>query len=190
MEATAAQYPVQLEIDFPTQCNRLTTFFRLVVIIPIAIIQYLIGGILFPAVLLMLLFRKKYPRWWFDWNLNLSRFNFRITAYMLLLTHDYPSTDEQQAVHLELEYPDAGQLSRGLPLVKWFLVIPHIIVLYILGICVAVLTLVSWFAVLFTGRYPQSFFNFVVGVIRWGLRVQAYAMILTTDKYPPFSLKA
>ena len=146
-------------------------------------------GILFLPVLLLILFRGKYPKWWFDWNLALTRFTMRVGAYALLLRHEYPSTDEEQAVHVELDYPDVtGQLSRGLPLVKWFLAIPHFIVLWFLGIAVFFVTIFAWFAILFTGRYPQGLFDFVVGVLRWSLRVQAYAMILTTDKYPPFSL--
>ena len=189
MAATISAYPAGFEIDYQPQANRLTTFFRLIITIPILIIQSLLGNILFVPVLLMLLFRKKYPRWWFEWNLNLSRFSFRISAYLLLLTHEYPSTDDEQSVHLQIEQPDASQLSRGLPLIKWFLAIPHIIVLYFLFIAVVVLTFISWFAILFTGRYPQSFFNFVIGVMRWMLRVQAYAILLTTDKYPPFSLQ-
>ncbi len=190
MEAAIAPYPATLEIDYPEKANRLTTFFRLVVMLPVVIILYLIGrGLTFPVVLAML-FRKKYPRWWYDWNLNLTRFGFRIFSYALLLTQAYPSLDEEQGVHLDLVPPDASQLSRGLPLVKWFLAIPHYVVLYILWIAVSVVTLLSWFAILFTGRYPRSFFGFVTGVLRWLLRVEAYAFLLTTDRYPPFSLSA
>jgi Domain of unknown function (DUF4389) len=137
----------------------------------------------------MILFRKKYPKWWFDWNLALSRFSYRVSAYVLLLTDVYPSTDEEQAVHLDLVYPDAQtQLGRGWPLIKWFLAIPHYIILIFLFIAVFVLSIIAWFAILFTGRYPRSFFDFVVGVARWGLRVEVYAALLITDKYPPFSL--
>lgn len=191
-EATTQGYPATLSIDYPEKADRLTTFFRLIVIIPISIVLSLIyyaAGYLFFAVLLMILFRKKYPRWWFEWNLGLTRFAMRVTSYMMLLTHEYPSTDDLQSVRLELVYPDTENLGRGMPLVKWLLAIPHWFVLYFLMIGVFVVTVIAWFAILFTGRYPQGMFDFVVGVLRWSLRVQAYAVLLTTDKYPPFSLE-
>jgi hypothetical protein len=200
-------YPLTFSVEYPDRpLNRLTSFFRVIWIIPIGIIAGLLGsgnlsleglgyswswaagGILFIPVLLMLLFRKKYPRWWFDWNLNLSRFLARVGAYAALLRDEYPSTDEEQAVHLDFPYPDAQQLSRGLPIVKWFLAIPHWIVLYFLWIGAIVCVIIAWFAILFTGRYPRSLFDYVVGVNRWTLRVGAYAFLLITDRYPPFSL--
>jgi hypothetical protein len=203
-------YPATLAIDYPDrQLNRLTSFFRIFTVIPIAIILGLLTssnyaafggawrsgayagiGFLFFPLLLMILFRKKYPRWWFDWNLALARFSYRVSAYLLLLTDVYPSTDEEQSVHLELNYPNAKtELGRGWPLIKWFLAIPHYIVLFFLAIAAFVVWIVAWFAVLFTGRYPRSLFDFTVGVLRWGLRVEAYALLLVTDKYPPFSLE-
>ncbi len=206
---TAPEYPATLTIDYPDgPLNRLTTFFRGVTVIPIAIILALVsgslselsmpfgltwewgaGGILFLPVLLMILFRKKYPRWWFDWNLALTRFGNRVSAYAGLLTDVYPSTDEEQSVHIEILYPDAQEdLSRGLPLVKWLLAIPHYSVLGFLGIASFVCVVVAWFAILFTGRYPRGLFDFVVGVFRWSLRVAAYSFLLVTDRYPPFSL--
>jgi hypothetical protein len=138
----------------------------------------------------MILFRKKYPRWWFDWNLNISRFGYRVGAYFLLLRDEYPSTDEEQAVHLNLNYPDVQtELGRGWPLIKWFLAIPLYIVLYFLWIGAFFVWIITWFAILFTGRFPRSLFDYMVGVFRWTLRVEAYAIILVTDKYPPFSLE-
>jgi hypothetical protein len=138
---------------------------------------------------LLILFRQKYPRWWFDWNLQLLRFSHRVAVYVALLRDEYPSTDEEQAVHLDLQYPDAqAGLNRWLPLVKWFLAIPHYIVLLFLAIAAFVVVVIAWFAILFTGRYPRGLFDFVVGVTRWTLRVEAYALVLTTDRYPPFSL--
>lgn len=202
--AVGGAYPVTLSIDYPDRpLNRLTTFFRIFTVIPIAIILLLIDGsdsnfgaglttigFLFIPLLLMILFRRKYPRWWFDWNLAFTRFSYRVTTYLFLLRDEYPSTDEEQAVHLDLTYPEVGTLGRGWPLVKWLLAIPHYIVLMILWCLGLVVLLFAWFAIMFTGRYPRGFFDFVVGVGRWQLRVWAYSFLLTTDKYPPFSLKA
>jgi hypothetical protein len=201
-------YPTSLSIDvFDGVRDKLTTFFRPFVAVPILIIMGLLGGgsmiswqespwsfefptaamVVLPTVL-MLLFQQKYPRWWFDWNLAMTRFAVRIGSFMTLLRDEYPSTDEEQAVHLDIPYPDAAQLSRGLPLVKWFLAIPHFIVLGFLSIAVFVCVVIAWFAILFTGKYPESLREFVVGFFRWELRVAAYALLLTTDMYPPFSL--
>ncbi len=206
---TTPAYPVTLTIDYPDRSlNRLTTFFRIFAVIPIVIILalvsggisdwgatsnwtwlYAMGGILFLPILLMILFRQKYPKWWFDWNIALTKFGIRVGTYIGLLTDVYPSTDEEQAVHLEIPYPDVPKdLSRGLPLVKWFLAIPHYIILFFLGIAAIVCVVIAWFAILFTGRYPRGLFDFVVGVCRWALRVEAYAFLLTTDRYPLFSL--
>jgi hypothetical protein len=185
------QYPVQLSIEYPDRSlDRLTTAFRVIVVIPILIVMAAIqGGILFFPVLLMIVFRQKYPRWWYDWNLEFLRFQTRIGAYLGLLDDRYPSTDEHQSLSLELPYPDAKQgLNRWLPLVKWLLAIPHYIVLIFLGLAAIVCVIIAWFAILFTGRYPRGLFGFVVGVMRWGTRVTAYAFVLVTDRYPPFRL--
>jgi hypothetical protein len=148
-----------------------------------------IAGSLAVATALMIVFRQRYPRWWFDFQLGLARFTYRIGSYLALLRDEYPSTEDEQAVHLELDYPDAGQLNRWLPLVKWLLAIPHYIVLVVLVLFTIVAVLVAWVAILVTGTYPRGLFDFVVGVGRWGLRVQAYALLLVTDRYPPFSLR-
>ena len=204
-------YPATLNVDYPDrQLNRLTSFFRIFMIIPIIIIlglltslsfdwgdrdpgrnwQFGTAAVVFLPLVLMILFRQKYPKWWFDWNLNLTRFGYRVGAYFALLRDEYPSTDEEQAVHINLLYPDVQtQLGRGWPLIKWFLAIPHYIVLFFLGIAAWVCVIIAWFAILFTRRYPKGLFEFVVGVMRWGLRVEAYAFLLITDKYPPFSLE-
>ena len=207
-----AIYPVQFSVDYPDRpLNRLTTFFRLFVAIPILIVLGSVaggtwqwstqnhttavaagaGGLLFFAPLLMILFRQKYPRWWFDWNLELLRFANRVGVYLALMDDRYPSTDEQQSVHLDYPYPDAQRdLNRWLPLVKWFLAIPHYVVLFFLYIGGVRRVIVAWFAILFTGRYPRGLFDFVEGVIRWHNRVVAYAFMLVTDQYPPFRLSA
>ncbi len=208
MDNLPAGFPATLEIDYPDrELDRLTTAFRLFTVIPIAIILSLLtratvragsvsyvigsGGVVFLATALMLLFRQKYPRWWFDWNLALTKFSTRVAAYLALLRDEYPSTDDEQAVHVGIPYPDATRdLNRWLPLVKWFLAIPHYVVLCFLCIAACVCVIVAWFAILFTGRYPRSLFAFVVGVLRWWLRVAAYAFLLTTDRYPPFSVAA
>jgi hypothetical protein len=210
-------YAARLEVDYPEEPNRLTTLFRLVLVIPIVIILSIIsatadstyvviseagetvskitttsGGIagaLFLATLLMILFRQRYPRWWFDFAREFARFAMRVGAYIMLLTDEYPSTEDEQTVHLEVDYPDVKQdLNRWLPLVKWFLAIPHFIVLFFLAIGAFFAVIVAWFAILFTGRYPRGLFDYLVGVSRWALRVEAYAMLLVTDRYPPFSL--
>jgi hypothetical protein len=201
-------YPVEFAVDYPDRdLDRLTTLLRPIVAIPIIVVAASVsgglrgedgrgmvaaaGGILFLGPLLMILFRQKYPRWWFDWNLLLSRFSNRIGAYMLLMDDRYPSTDEEQAVHLEIPYPDAANdLNRWLPLVKWILAIPHYFVLMFLYIALIVTVILSWFAILFTGRYPRSLFDFAVGVLRWTNRVGAYTFLLATDRYPPFRLSA
>jgi hypothetical protein len=205
-------YGARLEVDYPEQLDRLTTFFRLIWIIPIMIILSLIsavsswtvvtktgetitqssGGIaagLFGATLLMIVFRERYPRWWFDFAREFARFSTRVFAYLVLLTDQYPSTVDEQSVHLDLDYPDVEQdLNRWLPLVKWFLAIPHYFVLMLLFLGAIVVAVIAWFAIIFTGRYPRALFDYMVGVGRWGLRVQAYAFFLVTDQYPPFSL--
>jgi hypothetical protein len=204
----ATAYPVQFSVDYPDRdLNRLTTGFRLFMAIPIVIVLATLGGegaswgaeqwrwgtttggLLFVAPLLLILFRQKYPRWWFDWNFELLHFENRVCAYLALLDDTYPSTDERQAVRFDLPYPDAKRdLNRWLPLVKWLLAIPHYIVLLFLWLAAIVSVIVAWFAILFTGRYPRGLFDFVVGVLRWGNRVGAYAFVLVTDEYPPFRL--
>jgi hypothetical protein len=203
-----AGYPVQFSVDYPARpLDRLTTAFRIFTVIPIAIVLAMVagstwqssgrsgsmvvmagaGGLLFLGPLLMILFRQKYPRWWFDWNRELLRFTNRVTVYVALMDDRYPSTDEEQSVHLDFPYPDTPrELNRWLPLVKWFLAIPHYVVLFFLGIAAFIAVVVAWFAILFTGRYPRGLFDFVEGVIRWSNRVTGYALILVTDRYPPF----
>ena len=151
-------------------------------------LEHLLGG-LAVATALTLAVRVVYPRWWFDFARELTRFSARVGAYSALLTDQLPSTVEEQSVHLEIDYPDVKRLNRWLPLVKWLLAIPHYVVLAFLWIGAAVAIVVAWFAILITGRYPRPLFDYVVGVGRWTLRVNAYAWLLVTDRYPPFSLR-
>jgi Domain of unknown function (DUF4389) len=207
--AEPESYPVRFAVDYPDrQLNRLTSFFRVFTVIPIAIVLGAVaggsssgsydetsviviggGGLLVFAPLLMILFRQKYPRWWFDFNRELLRFSNRVFVYLTLMDDTYPSTDEEQSVHLQLDYPDVERdLNRWLPLVKWLLAIPHLIILFFLFIPTVIVVVIAWFAILFTGRYPRSLFDFVEGVIAWGNRVTGYAFLMTTDRYPPFQL--
>jgi hypothetical protein len=204
-------YPVRFSVEYPDRdLNRLTTFFRIFTAIPILFVlgsiagyssqvgegaqstAVVVGGtgLLFLPPLLMIVFRGKYPRWWFDWNLELLRFTNRVGVYVALMDDRYPSTDERQGVALELPYPDASRdLNRWLPLVKWLLAVPHLVVLAFLYIGVVVVVIAAWFVILFTGRYPRALFHFVEGVVRWHNRVVAYAFVLVTDDYPPFRLR-
>ncbi len=216
-----AGYAARLEVDYPEKLDRLTTFFRILWLIPISIILSLVSGVgktitntvflngagevirktqesagglvvgLVSATALMILFRQLYPRWWFDFSRELTRFETRVGAYAALLTDRYPSTVEEQSVHLEIDYPDVKtDLNRWYPLIKWLLVIPHYFILFFLSIGSFFAVILAWFAILATGRYPKSLFDFNVGVSRWWLRVGAYAFLLVTDRYPPFSLRS
>ena len=208
-DLTKPAYPVRLTVDYPEgEQDRVRALFRPLLAIPIVVILAALtlgapgaqqsddalvvvvssAGVLFLPVLLMIVARRKYPRWWFDWNIELSRFSNRVGAYALLLREEYPATDEEQAVHVEIDYPDVERdLNRWLPLVKWLLALPHYVALIVLAAMVVVITVIAWFAILFTGRYPRELFDLVVGWNRWVLRVGAYAFLLVTDRYPPFS---
>ena len=207
MQDMTAQYPARLAIDYPDRdLDRVSTLLRILYIIPIGIVAALftstandssgnsaglsVMGAVGLAAGLLILFRQKYPRWWFDFLVEVTRFSNRVGVYAALMTDQYPSTDEEQSVHIDIDYPDVEQdLNRWLPLVKWLLAIPHYIVLFFLAIGAVFAVIGAWFAILFTGRYPRSLFDYVEGVARWGLRVQAYAFLLVTDRYPPFSLR-
>ena len=186
------EYPVKLNIDYSESSNRLTAIFRLILVIPIVIILALISTYaeaLSFAIAMMLLFKEKYPKWWFEWHIGITKFTYRIAAYVLLMRDEYPSTDHDQSVRIDVPYPEVkNDLKRWMPLVKLILVIPHIIALIFLFIGVVLSTIFALLAILFTGKYPKSIFNFVEGFLRWTLRVSAFALLLTTDEYPPFRL--
>jgi Domain of unknown function (DUF4389) len=207
---TAAAYPLAFDVDYPDRkLNRLTSALRLLMAIPVVLLLTAIGGVtavttgsnattlvasgsalLFLPPLLMIVFRGKYPRWWYEFNVELLRFKNRVGVYVALMDDRYPSTDERQSVRLDVAYPEAGRLNRVLPLVKWLLAIPHYIALTVLYAGALVAVLVAWFAILFTGRFPRPIFDYLVGVGRWTNRVAAYALILVTDTYPPFRLRS
>ncbi len=202
-------YPLEFAVDYPDrELDRLTTLLRPLAAIPILLLLATVagpmrewegrdgdevlvgaGGLLVLGPMLMLLFRRKYPRWWFDWNLELLRFANRVAVYLALMDDRYPSTDDPQSVWLEVPYPDAEQeLSRWLPLVKWLFALPHYLALAVLTLGAIVAVLLAWLAILLTGRYPPVLFRYVEGVMRWHNRVVAYAFVLVTDRYPPFRL--
>jgi len=212
MVKTSNKYPASLEIDYPKKLDRHSTVFRIIWALPVILILALVSGTTFPAftyevkqevsvatfgaagglalaTALMIAARQRYPKWWFDFALELTRFQMRVNTYLSLMTDNYPSTEDEQSVHLDIKYPDAKKLNRVLPFVKWLLAIPHYIVLIVLGIGAFFAVVIAWFAILFTGMYPRSLFNYVLGVNRWSVRVTAYAFLLVTDEYPPFSLK-
>jgi Domain of unknown function (DUF4389) len=209
---TPATHPVEFDVDYPDrQLRRISTLLRAVYAIPILIVLGFLGGpalgaagdngglyfiglasglIVIPP-LLTIVFRQKYPRWWFDFNLAFLRFDNRVMSYLLLLGDEFPSTDEDQCVHLDVPYPDVrADLNRWMPLAKWFLAVPHYLVLFVLDVGVVLAVIAAWFAIVVTGRYPRRLFDFIVGVMRWHNRVVGYAFTLATDQYPPFRLAA
>jgi hypothetical protein len=211
MRSTTSNHPVEFDVDYPDRpLDRVSTFLRLLFVIPILVVLAALGGPAFGGgggdwlffvglasgmlvipPMLTIVFREKYPRWWFDFNLAFLRFDNRVMSYLLLLRDEYPSTDAEQSVHLDVPYPDVpSELSRWKPLVKWFLAIPHYAALLVLDIAVVLGAVVAWLAILFTGRYPRRLFDFTVGVMRWHNRVVGYAFALATDDYPPFRLAA
>ncbi len=182
-------YPLTYNVDYPEgELSRLGALFRIILVIPAMVVSVLLSGTTTLPLVLMILFRRKYPRWWFDFNLERARFSARVNVYFHLMTDQYPSTDEAQSVSLDMEYPDADGLNRFLPLIKWLLALPHHVILYILSMISFILLVIAWIVVIITGRYPRGLFDFQVGYQRWGARVNAYAFVLITDRYPPFGM--
>ena len=191
---------IQVELE---DRNRLTAFFRLIIVLPVAIYfsafaiesiasdnwSYSLGGLIIVPTLLALVFRGIYPSYALPFNHALISLGTRINAFVLLLTDDYPSIEENDIV--KITFPEVGngaQLSRVKPLFKWFLAIP----LYLMGIIYLIygffLTAFAWFSILFSGKYPVWCADAMVGILAFGNRVYGYAFILVTDEYPSFSL--
>ena len=210
MQSNKLNNPIDLDIEFPDgQRNRASVVFRPLLAIPILVVLAALGG---PALggargggglffiglasglvvvppLLTIVFRKKYPRWWFDFNLAFLRFDNRVIGYLLLTSDRFPSTDDEQAVHLTVPYPDvSSDLNRFMPLIKWLLATPHYLALLVLDLGVVIATIAAWVAIVLTGRHPRRLFDYTVGVMRWHNRVVCYAFALVTDNYPPFRL--
>jgi len=193
------QIETQIDVTL-TERNRVTALFRLILVVPMAIFvasfapawsnntdSWSVGLLVFP-VALTLVFRQVYPSYLLTFNEALLSLQTRVDAYVLLLTDEYPSIEENDVVSVTFPEVDAKALSRWLPLIKWFIAIP----LYLLGVAyiiyAAFLTLFAWFSILFTGNFPEFCAEGIVGVIAYWNRVVGYALVLVTDEYPTFSL--
>lgn len=189
----AAEYPIRFDVEYPERLSRWKIFVKWLLAIPHLIIIYLLGIVLNVMVLIAffaILFTKKWPRGMFDFAVQIQRWTWNVYAYVLLLRDEYPpfSGDSgEYPLTYEVEYRE--DLSRWMIFVKWLLAIPHFIVLSVLVIAAAVVGVIAFFAILFTGRYPRGMFDFVVGTMRWYQRAYGYAFLLFTDRYPPFSLR-
>lgn len=186
-------HPVRFDVEYPEKLSRLLIFVKWLLAIPHFLILYALTLVMYVIIFIAffsILFTKKFPRGLFDFAVNILRWQANVYTYLLLLRDEYPPFSwepGQYPVTLEVDYPD--QLSRFGPWYKWLLVIPNIIALYFVLLVAYLLIFVAWFAILFTGRFPEGMFNFVVGALRWSFRSTAYAFYLLTDKYPPFSMK-
>ena len=190
--AGAPGYPVRYDVEYPEELSRWLIFVKWLLAIPHFMILWALSiaaGVMGFIAFFAILFTKRYPRGLFDFVVNFNRWSLNVDAYTGLLRDEYPPFSwepGQYAVTYEVDYPE--QLNRWLPLIKWPLAIPHIIVLLFLFIGAFVAWVIAWFAILFTKRFPRGLFDFVVGVTRWQYRVDAYTGLLR-DEYPPFSLK-
>jgi hypothetical protein len=198
-------YPVSFEVEYPEQLDRLSTAFRIILYIPVAIFLALIGGQaanygdfddaraislgggggIVLAIWAAVIVRQYVPHWMFDFQVALMRFEARAAGYLALLTDRFPAFEGEYPINFDVRYPE--RLNRW-KVAIWKIItsIPHIIILIFLYLAAIVVVVIAWFAILFTGRYPQGLHTFVAGVFRWSLRVQAYIFSLT-DEYPPFS---
>lgn len=191
--APAPGYPLRFSVEYPERLSRLLIFVKWLLAIPHFIVLYLLALIAYLFVFIAffaILFTKKYPKGLFDFVVGYYRWNANVGAYTELLRDEYPPFSWEGGrypVTLEVDYPE--EMSRWLPLVKWLLAIPHYIALFFVGLIALLLLIIAFFAILFTGRFPRGMFDFIVGAARWNYRVTAYAGLLLTDAYPPFSLK-
>jgi hypothetical protein len=192
MDAPASGYPVTLDVPYPESLSRWLIFVKWLLAIPHFAIIYvlsLVMSVLTFIAFFAILFTKKYPDSLFTFAVGIQRWTYNVYAYVGLLRDEYPpfSLDAgQYPVVFEAGAP--GDLSRWLIFVKWLLVIPNVIVYLFVAIAAIVVGFIAWFAILFTGKYPRGMFDFVVGSMRWGARMNAYCN-LWTDQYPPFSTK-
>jgi len=191
MAAQASTYPMRFDVEYPERLSRWLIFVKWLLAIPHLLILYALSGVASVITFVAwfaILFTKRYPRGLFDFVVNIYRWQANVATYIFLLRDEYPPFSWEPGkypVTFEMDYPES--LSRWLIFVKWLLVIPNLIILYLLLIIAYVVEVISWFAILFTGRFPRGLFNFLVGVGRWAFRVNAYTNLLR-DEYPPFSL--
>ena len=190
--APAQSYPLTFEVQYPEELSRWLIFVKWLLVIPHLIVLYGLGvaaNLITLIAWFVILFTKRYPPELFSFVVSINRWGANVTAYAFLLTDDYPPFSweaNEYPVTYDVEYPEG--LSRWLISVKLILAIPHIIVLALLFIGALIALAVAWFAILFTKRFPESLFDFLVGVLRWQYRVSAYTNLLR-DEYPPFSLE-
>lgn len=191
-QAPQDTYPIRVDISYPEDLSRWLIFVKWLLSIPHYIILYFLELAVYVVTLIAvfaILFTAKYPEGLFKFAVGFRRWQLNYYAYLFLLRDEYPpfSMDPgQYPAVLEVDYPE--RLNRFLPLIKWLLVIPSLIVLLALYIAGIVVTFIAFFAILFTKTYPRGMFDFMVGVFRWTQRATGY-YYLFTDKYPPFSLK-
>ena len=191
--AGAPGYPLRFDIEYPEQLSRWLIFVKWLLAIPHFLILYAlsaVANVITFIAFFAILFTGRYPRGLFDFVVNIYRWQENVFAYYGLFRDEYPPFSWEAGkypVTFEVDYPES--LSRWLIFVKWLLAIPHIIVLFFLYIVALVVWVIVWFAILFTGRFPRGLFDFLVGVNRWSLRVNAYALLLMRDDYPPFILR-
>jgi hypothetical protein len=194
--ASASAYPVQLELESPLAVARWRPLVHWLLAIPQLFVVYIVNSVLGLLALVAwfaILFTGNIPTGLFDFMAMALRYQWRVTSYLYFMRESYPPF-EFDALNLDpgtdparvsVAYPE--RLSRGLIFVKWLLILPHIIALLFVGIGAVFVGIAGFFAVLFTGRWPQGMQTFLVGVVRWSTRVSAY-LYLMTDAYPPFSL--
>jgi len=191
MSTAETTYPLVFDVEYPEKLSRLLIFFKGLLAIPHLIILYAlmdVAQVITVIAWFAILFTGRYPKGLFDFVVGIYRWQYNVGAYVLLLRDDYPPfslSAGQYPVTFDIEYPK--KLSRWLIFVKWLLIIPHLIVILLLGIVYMITLVIAWFAILITGRYPKGMFDFAVGLLRWGARINAY-FLLMRDEYPPFSL--